>query len=273
MFSLRGRGTGGPRLRYNLWFGVVENGKVTRSENFVESFERAINDEPLPFNLLDYGVEVFGSEKEYYRTLRKVAIEVAEKRVERELKREDRYVVALVKALEELDETINLLKEKLEDIEEIRESEVTKAFRERLKSLEMLRRMVEKEIEDVMAKIAPNMTEVAGAKIAAKLLERAGSFEKLIRMPASKIQLIGAEKSLYKALARMRRGKKAKIPKHGIIFLHPFVRSLPKSKRGKMARFLAAKIAIAAKIDYFRGELEEGLYDSVKKRYEELRRK
>ena len=97
--------------------------------------------------------------------------------------------------------------------------------------------------------------------------------ERLIRLPASKIQVIGAEKSLYKAFARMKRGKKAKIPKHGIIFLHPFIRTLPKSKRGKMARFLAAKLAIAAKIDYFRGEVDESLYESIRKRYEELRRK
>ena len=136
-----------------------------------------------------------------------------------------------------------------------------------------LRREVEAEIEDVVEKIAPNLSEVVGPVIAAKLLERAGSLEKLARMPASKIQIIGAEKSLYKALARMKKGKKAKVPKHGIIFQHPFIRTLPKSKRGKMARFLAAKIAIAAKVDYFRGEVEEGLYDLIKKRYEELRRK
>ncbi|MET1125197.1 MAG: RNA-processing protein [Archaeoglobaceae archaeon] len=260
-------------MAWRLWFGVVEDGKLTPSKNYEESFTSAVNREPLPFNILEYGLQHFGSEEEYYSTLRKVAIKVAEKKVERELKREDRYVVALVKALEELDETINLLKEKLEDIEDVKESEITRAFRERIRSLESLRREVEKEIEDVMTKIAPNLTEIAGAKIAAKLLERAGRFEKLVRMPASKIQLIGAEKSLYKALARMRKGKKAKIPKHGVIFLHPFIRTLPKSKRGKMARFLAAKIAIAAKIDYFRGELEEGLYEAVKKRYEELRRK
>ncbi len=243
------------------------------AEDLEEAFLKAENDEPLPFNIVDVALSVFGSEEEYYATLRKTAISVTEKIVERELKREDRYVISLVKALEEVEEAINMLKEKLEDVESVKETELTAKFRKRIDELKALRREIEKEIEGMMAKIAPNLTEVAGAKIAAKLLEKAGSMEKLVRMPASKIQVVGAEKSLYKAFARMRKGKKAKIPKHGIIFLHPFVRTLPKSKRGKMARFLAAKIAIAAKIDYFRGELEEGLYDSLKKRYEELRRK
>lgn len=256
-------------MKYNLWFGSY-NGNVKLSENFEESFLKAENP-PLPFNIADIGREVFGDS--YYSILRKTALRVAEKLVEKELKREDRYVVALVKALEEIDEAINMLGEKLEDIDAVKSSEITEKFEKEIKRLKELRMDVEKEIENVMAKIAPNMTEIAGAKIAAKLLERAGSMEKLVRMPASKIQVIGAEKSLYKAFARMRKGKKAKIPKHGVIFLHPFIRTLPKSKRGKMARFLAAKIAIAAKIDYFRGEVDESLYDSLRRRYEELRRK
>ncbi|MCS7121991.1 MAG: RNA-processing protein [Archaeoglobaceae archaeon] len=260
-------------MKWKVWFGTIENEEIEVSKNLIESFEKASNDEPLPFNLFEYGLKVFQNEKEYYRKLRQVAIESTEKKVEKEIKREDKYAIALVKALEEVEEAINLLKEKLEDLSEIKEDELVKDFKEKIKSLEGLLERIEKEIDDVMKKISPNVTEIAGSKIAAKLLERAGSFEKLISLPASKIQIIGAEKSLYKALARMRRGKTAKIPKHGVIFIHPFIRTLPKSKRGKMARFLAAKIAIAAKIDYFRGEVEEELYEAVRKRYEELRRK
>ncbi len=260
-------------MKYNLWFGSISNGRVEKAKNLKESFKKAENQDPLPFNILDYGLKVFKNEKDYYRTLRRVAIEVAEEEVNRELRREDRYVVTLVKALESLNETINLLNEKLEDIREVKESEITEMFQKEISKLKELRRSIEKEIEAVMEKIAPNLSDVARPIIAAKLLEKVGSLEKLVRLPASKIQILGAEKSLYKALARLRRGKRAKIPKHGIIFQHPFIRSLPKSKRGKMARFLAAKIAIAAKIDYFRGELEEGLAEAVKKRYEELRRK
>ena len=104
------------------------------------------------------------------------------------------------------------------------------------------------------------------------MLEKAGSLKKLAFLPASKIQVMGAEKSLYKAFSRMRKGKKAKVPKHGVIFQHPFIKTLPKSKRGKMARFMAAKLAIAARIDYFKGEIDENLAESVRKKYEELMR-
>lgn len=256
-------------MSYNLWFGKL-NGDVEPSKNLKLSFGTAKNIDPLPFNVSEIGLKILGND--YYRLLRKTAIEVAEERVEKELKSDDKYVIALVKALEELEEAINTLKEKKEDLENVRETQIQSEFAKSISELENLKTRVEEEIETVMEKIAPNLTEIAGAKIGAKLIERFGSLENLAKASASKIQIIGAERSLYKALARLKRGKEAKMPKHGIIFMHGFVRNLPKSKRGKMARFLAAKISIASKIDFFRGELEEGLYESLKNRFEELRR-
>lgn len=256
-------------MRYNLWFG--ELGEVLEvSKDLRKSFEGAKNPTPLPFNVSELGLKVFG--KDYYGLLRKIAIEVAEEKVEKELRSDDKYVVALVKALEEIEEAMNNLKEKKEELEEVRETEILENFSGSISNLERLKERIEEEIEVVMQRISPNLVEIAGAKIGAKLIEKFGSLENLAKAPASKIQIVGAEKSLYKAIARIKRGKEAKIPKHGIIFTHPFIRGLPKNKRGKMARFLASKISIAAKIDLFRGELEEGLYDSVKKRFEELRR-
>jgi len=261
---------------WRVWFGEVEekNGELIakKSNDLVKSFKNAENLEPLPFSLPGVGAKVFRSLEEYYKTLRKVAIRVAEEEVEKELKREDRYAILLLKALDKLNETINMLEEKLRDVEEVKISDVTEEFREDINRLKALRRRIEKEIEEVVTKIAPNLSEIAGPLITARLLEKAGSLERLAFLPGSKIQILGAEKSLYKALARMRRGKKAKTPKHGIIFLHPFIRTLPKRKRGKMARFMAAKLAIAARLDYFKGELEEGLAEEVKRKYEELRR-
>ena len=259
---------------YRLWFGVVKNDKkeLIPSQDFKTSFRNCENAEPLPFSPSDAGIRHFGSVEAYFSTLRKVAIEVTKEEVEHELKKEDRYAVLLLKALDELNEAINLLVEKLRDLEEVKVSEVTQSFRERIADLKRLRKDVEKEIEAVVSKITPNMTEIAGAVIAARLLEKAGSLKRLAEMPSSAIQLLGAEKSLYKALSRVKRGKPARFPKHGVIFQHPFVRTLPKSKRGKMARFMAAKLAIAARLDYFSGELNEELAEAVRKRYEQLRR-
>ncbi len=261
---------------WRTWFGEVEekNGEyvVKKADDFIKAFRDAENLEPLPFNLPEVGLKVFKSVEDYYKTLRRIAIEVTEEDVERELKREDRYVILLLKALDKLNESINMLEEKLRDVEEVKISDVTEEFRGTIDRLRSLRKKIEKEIEDIVTKIAPNLSEIAGPLITARLLEKAGSLERLAFLPGSKIQILGAEKSLYKALARMRRGKRAKTPKHGIIFLHPFIRTLPKKKRGKMARFMAAKLAIAARLDYFRGELDEKLAEEVRKKYEELRR-
>ncbi|AEA47296.1 Pre-mRNA processing ribonucleoprotein-binding domain-containing protein [Archaeoglobus veneficus] len=258
-------------MKYRVWFGEVEDGKVKLSDNFVESFMNACNEE-LPFNVFDLGVKVFGSPEKYYSKLRKTAIEVARLKAEKELRREDRYAIMLLKALDEIDESINLLENKLADVEEVKESEVTEEMQEEIRRLKGLRRRIEGEIEAVMGKIAPNLSAILGGVIAARLLEKVGSLQRLASLPASTIQILGAEKSLYKAMARMRKGKPAKIPKHGVIFQHPFIRTLPKKKRGKMARFMAAKLAIAARIDYFTGELKEELATDVRKKYEELRR-
>ena len=258
---------------YRLWFGKISrDGVITPSKDFKMTFQTCENPEPLPFSPSEAGIRYFGSPEKYYSTLRKVAIEVTGEKIEHELKREDRYAVLLLKSLDELNEAINLLEEKLRDLEEVKISEVTKRFRDRIAELKRLKREVEKEIELIVSKIAPNMTEIAGAVVAARLLEKAGSLKRLAEMPSSAIQLLGAEKSLYKALSRVKKGKPARFPKHGVIFQHPFVRTLPKSKRGKMARFMAAKLAIAARLDYFSGELNEELAEAVRKRYEQLRR-
>ncbi len=255
-------------MKYNLWCGEYD-GKLKLSKDFAKSFAKAKNPAPVPEEAFEEAKEKV---KNYYEVLRRVAIEVTERKVERELRREDRYVIMLVKALDELNEAINLLEEKYRDLVEVKTSEISEEFEERIRGLKELRRRIEREIDEVMGKIAPNLTEILGAKIAARLLERAGSMEKLAILPASTIQIIGAEKSLFKALTRIRKGKKAKIPKHGIIFQHPFIRSLPKRKRGKMARFMAGKLAIAAKLDYFSGELKEELAEEVRRKYEELAR-
>ena len=68
-------------------------------------------------------------------------------------------------------------------------------------------------------------------------------------MPASKIQILGAERSLFKYLK-----EKQKIPKYGMIFKSEFIQGVKKEDRGKVARLLSAKIMLAARLDYFSKE-------------------
>jgi nucleolar protein 56 len=106
----------------------------------------------------------------------------------------------------------------------------------------------ERYIEKLMKANCPNMTEVAGHMIGAKLIEHAGSIKKLAGMTSSTVQLLGAEKALFR---HMKTG--AKTPKHGLIIQHPLVANAKAADRGKAARWLADKITIAVRVDYFKG--------------------
>ncbi|MBW2971890.1 NOP58 family protein [Candidatus Woesearchaeota archaeon] len=104
-------------------------------------------------------------------------------------------------------------------------------------------------IEKSMKQTLPNVEAMCGATIGAKLLAIAGSLEKLALFPASTIQLLGAEKALFR---HIKTG--AKPPKFGVIINHPLVTKAKAPEKGRAARMLADKISIAAKIDYFKGE-------------------
>ncbi len=104
-------------------------------------------------------------------------------------------------------------------------------------------------LEGLMNKTCPNVTAVAGAATGAKLLSLAGSLERLALLPASTIQLLGAERALFRHL----RNKRIRPPKYGVLHEHPLISSAKKKMHGKIARALADKISIAARVDYFKG--------------------
>ena len=123
-------------------------------------------------------------------------------------------------------------------------------------------------ISDLMNNVAPNLSAIAGPTIGARLIAKSGGMMKLARLPSSTIQVLGAEKALFRSLKSGSRP-----PKHGIIFQHDKVHSSPKWQRGKIARSLASKIAIAARIDVFRGSKEIDIEHSLDERYREIQEK
>ena len=132
-----------------------------------------------------------------------------------------------------------------------------------------LRKILAHQIEEMMEKIAPNIKELLTATVGARLLAKAGSLQKLSVMPASTIQIIGAEKALFRSLKTG-----APPPKHGILFQHPILHSAPKWQRGKMARAIASKVAIAARIDLFRnGEKDLHISEQLNTRIAEIQEK
>lgn len=137
-----------------------------------------------------------------------------------------------------------------------------KKLGERILSLYDLRDELQKYEEEVAKEVAPNISAVAGPEIAAKLIAHTGSLERLAKMPASTIQVLGAEKALFKHL----RNRKIAPPKHGILFQHPDITNAPRDIRGKIARALANKIATAAKADAF---TKNFIADKLKKDFDE----
>lgn len=132
-----------------------------------------------------------------------------------------------------------------------------------------VRERVAEYIDGLMAQVAPNLRAVIGSSIGARLISLAGGLEDLGKLPASTIQVLGAEKALFRALRT-----KAKPPKHGVIYQYPEVRGSPKWQRGKIARAIAGKIAIAARVDAMSGEyVGDKLVADLKTRIAEIQTK
>jgi nucleolar protein 56 len=103
---------------------------------------------------------------------------------------------------------------------------------------------LEEYIKVKMEASAFNISHLVGPIIGARLIAKAGSLERLAKLPSGTIQVLGAEKALFRHLK-----EGSNPPKHGFIFQHPLVHRAPYWQRGKISRAFAAKIAIAAKMD------------------------
>jgi nucleolar protein 56 len=139
-----------------------------------------------------------------------------------------------------------------------------------VKELYNVRQSLENYINSVMEEVAPNMKALAGSLLGARLIAIAGGLINLAKLPASTMQILGAEKALFRSLKT-----KARPPKHGLIFQHPLIHDAKRWQRGKIARALAGKLSIAARVDAFNGkyageelkaELDKRVND-IKKRY------
>jgi nucleolar protein 56 len=116
-------------------------------------------------------------------------------------------------------------------------------------------------IERTLATMLPSTLAIAGGVTTAKLLSASGGAARLATLPASTIQLLGAEQALFRFLKQ----QDSKPPKYGHLYGHPLVQSVPQRNRGKMARALANAIAIAIRVDHHHGEY---VGDTLKRKLE-----
>ena len=142
---------------------------------------------------------------------------------------------------------------------------IVQSLAKQILNLFELRKNIEEHVNEQMKEEAPNISAILGTAVGARILARAGSLKRLATMPASTIQILGAEKALFRSLKTG-----ANPPKHGILFQHAIVHAAPRWQRGKIARAVAAKTAIAARVDVFGGGLNDTLLEKLNVRVKEI---
>ena len=131
-----------------------------------------------------------------------------------------------------------------------------------------IRNNLENHVQEEMNNVAPNLSAILGTAVGARILARAGSIKNLAVMPASTIQILGAEKALFRSL---KTGSQP--PKHGLLFQHALVHAAPRWQRGKIARAIAGKAAIASRVDFHGGGINQMLLDKLNVRVDEIGKK
>ncbi|UCE29297.1 MAG: C/D box methylation guide ribonucleoprotein complex aNOP56 subunit [Candidatus Bathyarchaeota archaeon] len=135
--------------------------------------------------------------------------------------------------------------------------------------LHALRKSLEDYIDTTVKNVAPNIDSLAGSLLGARLIALAGGLDNMAKMPASTIQVLGAEKALFRSL---RTGTRP--PKHGVIFQHNLIHGAKLWHRGKIARALAGNLAIAARADAFSTRyIGDRLKAGVERRVKEIQEK
>ena len=227
-------------------------------------------------------------EEAYYARLHEAAMAAAREGMERRGRADDRQVIHAVRAMDDAGRTANELAERvaewaasrypesgtgLDYCRELADSppeepadERLVVLAERAVALADERDALERFVERVVRDAAPNLAALAGATLAARLLALAGGLESLAKTSSSTVQVLGAEEALFAHL----RGQ-APSPKHGVIYVHEYVRGTRPDKRGSAARALAGKLTIAARIDHYSGDRRPELDADLEERMRQIR--
>lgn len=257
---------------------IEKNNTLDEEKEIVKNTEVLVNERRLQhlgtYDSKDPAFKTISLDPEQYgfsqTLLHEAALLLAEERVQEQLQSEDLQLIQMVNALDDLIQTANLLSERLTCWAVLPTSKKkVKPFEKTLTAVneEILR--LQDEIDKDMKAIAPNTSQIIGPLIGARLISLAGGMQKMAMMPASTIQILGAEKALF-------RFKKdgGRPPKHGVIFQHQSINCAPKTERGKIARLFAIKISTAIKADVFtKNDIADKLQKDIEKRMLEIRKK
>ena len=143
--------------------------------------------------------------------------------------------------------------------------EIMNNYANSIYELQNSRKNIEEYIDLKMENIAPNLRLLVGSTLGAKLISHAGGIKRLAMYPSSTVQIMGAEKALFRHLKSGDRP-----PKYGLIYQHPQVRGAKWWNRGKIARILAGKISLAVRRDVFTKTIDENVAEEFKQKVEEI---
>ncbi|KAI3727034.1 hypothetical protein L1987_66842 [Smallanthus sonchifolius] len=139
-----------------------------------------------------------------------------------------------------------------------------KMFAQRVMDLAEYRKKLYDYLVAKMSDIAPNLAALIGEVVGARLISHAGSLTNLAKCPSSTLQILGAEKALFRALKT-----KGNTPKYGLIFHSSFIGRASAKNKGRMARYLANKCSIASRIDCFSESSTTSFGDKLREQVEE----
>ncbi|GFR04799.1 nucleolar protein 56 [Trichonephila clavata] len=120
-------------------------------------------------------------------------------------------------------------------------------FTDRILGLTKRRKQLVDYLKSKMHHVAPNLAALIGDFVGARLISHSGSLIGLAKHPASTVQILGAEKALFRAIKT-----RGNTPKYGLLFHSSFIGKAPKNIKGRISRFLANKCSVASRIDCFR---------------------
>ena len=272
-------------MRYSMrhyWFGDVTEDTCTRAEGDAAALADRISALEVKregFVPLHWEQAVLcgvvPDRAGYLHLLRQVTMLLAEQKIRAWYKRGDILLIQQVRMLEDLDRAAGLVTERFGEWDRVLHPGSGEGIREAaphrvveqarggaegaqaaviasVDGLAAARGAVVEEVTAGAREILPNCTALVGGLVAARLLSAAGSLDALARLPAASLQVLGARAALF---AHLRTGSPS--PKHGILYQHHRVHNAPRHRRGKVARTLAARLAIAARLDCYRGVRDE----------------
>lgn len=132
-------------------------------------------------------------------------------------------------------------------------------FAKRVVNLSEYRKQLSEYLHSKMNSVAPNLQSLIGDQVGARLISKAGSLTNLAKYPASTVQILGAEKALFRALKT-----RSNTPKYGLLFHSSFIARAGAKNKGRISRFLANKCSVASRIDCFAGKFRMLIFEVMK---------